>query len=507
MGAPLKSQLPNLLERQVGAIAHRKEMAEQQQQQQPIVIAMFNVAMIGHVNPTYALVQELVQQRGCRVHYFLPPNEDIRAAAREAGATVEGYMPGDPQDLDLQNYGDLDGLKPMEKYSVWPLASTFACSEYIVSRCRELATRIVVYDPMAPHGLLVAKALRIPCVSLVTYPGLGVFTEVLTDEYIERSRFLRQSMAKEVAEVESFFDVNLNTLLDTRLQWLADENFVTTSEELHAPLPKPGLASWADECRDLFKFSCVGCMSNSLAPHVTTSNPTKASETKTSSSISNQIPTAELQAASDRGVRLIYVALGTMALAERWSIDLGDSSGGNLPVGCTGKSFCQYVWQAVFAAMRDLGNDYLCVLCVGHQEDALDFLEGRSEDERLAQIPANVIVRTSVQQVTILSSFVHAFVTHAGFNSLQESLIAGVPLIAVPQAVDQPGNARSIESQGWGRAFLEPMRTLTSSALTAALRDVASDACPYREAVAKAGAALRGGEVRAADRLLDMCDL
>ena len=35
-----------------------------------------------------------------------------------------------------------------------------------------------------------------------------------------------------------------------------------------------------------------------------------------------------------------------MALSDRWSIDLGRASGGNLPPGTTGKEYCQHVWRA-----------------------------------------------------------------------------------------------------------------------------------------------------------------
>ena len=67
-------------------------------------IAIFNVAMIGHVNPTFALVQELCK-RGCKVSYFLPPVAPIRAAAMESGAVVEGYLPEDPSDFVMEKCG------------------------------------------------------------------------------------------------------------------------------------------------------------------------------------------------------------------------------------------------------------------------------------------------------------------------------------------------------------------------------------------------------------------
>merc|ERR1711988_993485 len=148
--------------------------------------------------------------------------------------------------------------------------------------------------------------------------------------------------------------------------------------------------------------------------------------------------------------------------------------------------------------MQQLGDPFHCVLCIGRQPDALDFLEGGDEEEKLAHLPRNMTLRTSVQQVEMLSNHVHVFVTHAGFNSLQESLIAKVPMIAVPQAVDQPANARRIETAGWGRAFLQPMSTVTKTRLAEALEAVAAEGSSFQEAVAASSESLAGGEVRAA---------
>jgi len=157
-------------------------------------------------------------------------------------------------------------------------------------------------------------------------------------------------------------------------------------------------------------------------------------------------------------------------------------------------------------AMRDLGEEYHCILCIGQQADALDFLPGRDEDQKLSSLPSNVTLRTSVQQVELLSKHAHAFITHAGFNSLQESLVAGVPLIAVPQAVDQPANARKIESSGWGRSFFQPMTSVTQSGVVQAIRDVAAQESTFRTAVAAARGGLSGGQVRAAERIMSMAE-
>ena len=130
-------------------------------------IAMFSVAMIGHVNPTFPLVQELVK-RGCNVHYFLPAIQPIVEAAKESGATVESYS-ADP-DFVLEECGLSENLpaeivpeeREMWERAIWPLASTLICGDFVIQRCRELKVSVVLYDPTAPHGLLVALKLDLP---------------------------------------------------------------------------------------------------------------------------------------------------------------------------------------------------------------------------------------------------------------------------------------------------------------------------------------------------------
>jgi len=266
-----------------------------------------------------------------------------------------------------------------------------------------------------------------------------------------------------------------------------------------------GSAPWADEVRRNFRFAALGSMASQAAPHITGSAAPKAAEALTSASgIGSALPVQVLTEAVARGARIIYPALGTMALKDRWEMDLGAASGGNLPPGTTGKAFSQHVWRSLFSAMRELGDGYHCVVCVGTRQDALDFLEGDSEESRLKAVPDNVSVRTFVQQNEMLGTYANAFISHAGFNSMQESLVAGVPLISVPQAIDQPANARKIEASGWGRAFLRPMQSVSGAALAEAVREVSAESGPYHAAVAAAGAELCGGEGRAADLLLEL---
>ena len=100
----------------------------------------------------------------------------------------------------------------------------------------------------------------------------------------------------------------------------------------------------------------------------------------------------------------------------------------------------------------------------------------------------------------MLNKYTSVFVSHVGFNSLQESLMAGVPLVAIPQAVDQPANAQKVESCSWGVSFLHPMATVTGPSLAEALRQAPS----YADSVQVAKQDLAGGALRLAEQLLQM---
>ena len=496
------SWLKSLSAKQCLVVSHLSP-ATQDMAEKP-TIAMFSVAMIGHVNPTFPLVQEFVR-RGCSVHYFLPSIQPIVEAAKESGAIVERYRPDSPdfvlEQCGLENLGEiLPEEREMWERAIWPLASTLICGEHIIKRCRELKVSVVLYDPTAPHGLLVALKLDLPKASLVTFPGMGSLRDLMADEErLKMSSSIRAPFGRAVKET---FGVDLQADLLTRRQWLAPMNFITTSAELVAPLPD---TDWAKELRD-FSFLPVGCLVSSTAPHISMSSDSKTELPKKlgTDGFGHGLPVPQLEEQVARGRKIILAALGTMALAERWDMDLGRVSGGNLPTGVTGKQFCQHVWKVLIHTMEELGEDYFCVLCVGKQPDALDFLENEHDIWSGFALPSNVLIRSSVPQVAMLDKFADVFISHAGFNSLQESLMAGVPLVAVPQAVDQPANAIKVQQCSWGISFLKPMESLSQKALASSLRELCSPTSHCRRAVASARTNLTGGVQSLVEKLLDM---
>ena len=115
----------------------------------------------------------------------------------------------------------------------------------------------------------------------------------------------------------------------------------------------------------------------------------------------------------------------------------------------------------------------------------------------LGDVPDNVEVRSWVPQLAILKQ-ADLFVTHAGAGGSQEGLATATPMIAVPQAVDQFGNADMLCGLGVAR------RIDTEDATAEALREAALALVDDPEVARRlkevqAEMAQEGGTRRAAD--------
>lgn len=165
------------------------------------------------------------------------------------------------------------------------------------------------------------------------------------------------------------------------------------------------------------------------------------------------------------GQKLIYVAVGTVYE-------------GNL---------------AFFRACIDAFSDpqYLVVLSVGRA----------FEPKSLGTTPPNIKVEQYVPQLSILE---HAdlFITHGGLNSISESISFGVPMIVVPNTIEQAINAARVEQ-------LQAGLYLNSRQLTSAEIRQAAEAVLAEPAMKSGVQQIRrsfveaGGVVRAADAIQD----
>ncbi len=103
------------------------------------------------------------------------------------------------------------------------------------------------------------------------------------------------------------------------------------------------------------------------------------------------------------------------------------------------------------------------VLSVGNEANLRD----------LGRVPDNFIVQASVPQVAILARAT-AFISHAGMNSLHESLLAGVPMVLLPQQAEQLMNARIVAERGAGVLLPNHInhKRISAEALRTALDEV-----------------------------------
>jgi MGT family glycosyltransferase len=150
-------------------------------------------------------------------------------------------------------------------------------------------------------------------------------------------------------------------------------------------------------------------------------------------------------------------------------------------------------YQRCFAAFGDYPAQFL--LAVGRQVDV----------GALGPIPSNFAVYPSVPQLEVLQQ-ADLFITHGGINSMHEGLYYGVPLILIPQQLEQLLNARCAAAHGAGLIIEEPLRgrALEPGRLRGALERIVAEP-GYRSAARSLQHRLQatGGFRAAADALQD----
>jgi zeaxanthin glucosyltransferase len=125
---------------------------------------------------------------------------------------------------------------------------------------------------------------------------------------------------------------------------------------------------------------------------------------------------------------------------------------------------------------------------------------GRSLDpEKISSLPANSIVVKNAPQMELLKRSALC-ITHAGLNTALESLTQGVPMVAIPVSIDQPGVAARIAYTQTG-AYV-PLRELSTSRLSTLIDDVLGNS-EYRQNASKMREAIvrTNGLEKAADLL------
>ncbi|HWY91709.1 MAG TPA: nucleotide disphospho-sugar-binding domain-containing protein [Chthoniobacterales bacterium] len=107
------------------------------------------------------------------------------------------------------------------------------------------------------------------------------------------------------------------------------------------------------------------------------------------------------------------------------------------------------------------------VLSIGDQLDP----------KQIGPVPNNAIIVNQTPQLELLKR-TSVCITHAGLNTVLESLAQGVPQVAIPITFDQPGVAVRIAAKKTGVTM--PFEELTSDHLSTLLGEVLNNAV-YRE--------------------------
>ena len=124
------------------------------------------------------------------------------------------------------------------------------------------------------------------------------------------------------------------------------------------------------------------------------------------------------------------------------------------------------VFRTIVAAVAKNRNLQL-VLSVGDQVDP----------KQIGPAPHNAIIARRVPQLELLKQTT-VCITHAGLNTVLESLAQGVPQLAIPVTYDQPGVAARIAHQRTG--VVTSLDKLTADHLALLLEEVLTDPT-YRE--------------------------
>jgi UDP:flavonoid glycosyltransferase YjiC (YdhE family) len=154
------------------------------------------------------------------------------------------------------------------------------------------------------------------------------------------------------------------------------------------------------------------------------------------------------------------------------------------------RSAVEFPWERldgrplIYASLGTLQNGSEAIFrtiaeaCAGLDAQLVISLGGGLDPARLGALAGDPIVVRYAPQLEIVKRAA-LVITHAGLNTVLESLAEGVPLVALPLGNDQPGVAARVKARGAGVVI--PQQKLTVKKLRTAVRTVLEDG-KYRAA-------------------------
>lgn len=160
----------------------------------------------------------------------------------------------------------------------------------------------------------------------------------------------------------------------------------------------------------------------------------------------------------------------------------------------------------VYASMGTIQNRLLPVFemiataCVGLEVQLVISLGGGMPLEAVSTLTGNPLVVSYAPQLEVLKRAALT-ITHAGLNTVLESLTYGVPMVAIPISNDQPGVAARIVWAGVGE--LLPITRLTAASLQSVVHKVLTQDSYKVQALRLQSAIQNSGRVQQAANIIE----
>jgi len=473
------------------------------------VVALFPLKAIGHLQMFLPIVKELLERKA-EVHMFLDDMSDSKDSKGEQviqalvnlGVKRHSFISllnskyNDWFDLLLSEYFpklleknlsvNHDILRILGMSSI-----NYELIPILMEELKGSKPDCILFDTMNACGGVLGKVLNVPAIGYVSYPGPGCMDQ--EEEYYDalHEENVQECMREICMPVLDKYNVDM--MKETNgspgpLLYSDYINIVTTLEELAQTQSKI-------HEKKLHTFQYIGPTVDENIRLNATSTP-KVKEEKESSGISasaapgshkelhpfldltGDLPWKAITDAKLEGKKVICSSFGTVITSFSWAShepedadDADKTSNEKLEEGKkrdliggakTGKELCHKLWKDLFEAFGEDPN-VLFITSVGKQSDAL---EGEGLD-----VPSNFIIRQEIPQLKVLRQ-VDVFITHGGWNSLQESLYYGVPMLVLPGLGDQMRNARLVNDIGAGIGIQEPYLNTSVDILKSSLNQL-----------------------------------
>ena len=377
----------------------------------------------GHINPMTALARAL-QRRGHQVVIY--GIADCEAQVRAAGVEfyrigAEDYPPGTLRKLD-ERLGELKGLATF-KFTVERVKNTAR----MILRDGPNAVRASGVDALlvdeADMGGNVAEYLGLPFVSIAMFPPL------IQDDRVPPFCFGWGPGQDRLSRLRNELGFRL-------LSRVAAPIFKVVNDQRRTWGLKP-LKRSTDA---LSKLAQIAQLPEALEFDV----PGKPAVLHYTGPFvdAQQRPAVEFPWERLDGRPLIYASLGTMQNGS----------------------------EAIFRTIAEA--------CAALNAQLVISLGGGLDAARLGTLAGDPIVVRYAPQLEIVKRAA-LVITHAGLNTVLESLAEGVPLVALPLGNDQPGVAARVKARGAGLVI--PQQNLSVKKLRSAVRSVLEDG-KYRAA-------------------------